>query len=168
MCQLSEPLTFQRPQHGFQKELHPSWLLYLHKHMNNNYNSNEAIKLYSVNYGKVRLKYSALRMTLEQLQREREPLPWFQAVIVQQRKIEDRNWISSVQSISHVQLFATPWTVACQASLSITNSWSLLRLLSIESVMPSNHLILCHPLLLLPLLFPNIRVFSGESVLCIR
>lgn len=77
MCQLSEPLTFQRPQHGFQKELHPSWLLYLHKYMNNNYNSNEAIKLYSVSYGKVRLKYSALRMTLEQLQREREPLPWF-------------------------------------------------------------------------------------------
>ena len=63
---------------------------------------------------------------------------------------------------------AAPWTVACQASLSITNSWSLLRLMSIESVMPSNHLILCCPLLLLPSIFPSIRVFSNESVLCIR
>ena len=75
---------------------------------------------------------------------------------------------SSVQSLSHVQLFATPWTAACQASLSITNSWSLLKLISIDSVMPSNHLILCHPLLLLPSIFPTIRVFSNESVLCIR
>ena len=63
---------------------------------------------------------------------------------------------------------ATPWTAAHQASLSITNSWSLLKLMSIESVMPSNHLILCHPLLLLPSNFPGIRVFSKESVLCIR
>ena len=70
----------------------------------------------------------------------------------------------SVQSLSHVQLFATPWTAAHQASLSITNSWSLLRLMSIESVMPSNHLILCHPLILLPSIFPSIRVFSSESV----
>ena len=62
----------------------------------------------------------------------------------------------------------TPWTAACQASLSITNSWSLLRLMSIESVMLSNHLILCHPLLLLPSIFPSIRVFSNESVLHIR
>ena len=74
---------------------------------------------------------------------------------------------SSVQSLSHVRLFATPWTAAHQASLSITNSWSLLKLMSIESVMPSSHLILCHPLLLLPSIFPNIRVFSNESVLCI-
>ena len=64
--------------------------------------------------------------------------------------------------------FATPWTAACQASLSITNSWSLPKLMSIESVMPSNHLILCHPLLLLPSIFPNIRVFSNESALHIR
>ena len=83
------------------------------------------------------------------------------------------NWytslkFSSVQSISRVQLFATPWTTACQASLSITNSWRLPRLMSIELVMPSNHLILCHPLLLLPSIFPNIRVFSNESALCIR
>ena len=76
--------------------------------------------------------------------------------------------ISSVQSLSCVQLFATPWTAACQASLSITNSWSLLKLMSIELVMPSNHLILCHPLLLLPSIFPSNRVFSNESVLCIR
>ena len=67
-------------------------------------------------------------------------------------------------SLSHVQLFATPWTAACQASLSITISWNM----SIESVMPSSHLILCHPLLLLPSIFPNIRVFSNKSVLCIR
>ena len=76
--------------------------------------------------------------------------------------------VSSVQSLSHVRLFATPWTAACQASLSITNSQSLLKLMSIESVMPSNHLILCCPLLLLPSIFPSIRVFSSESVLCIR
>ena len=77
-------------------------------------------------------------------------------------------WFSSVQSFSHVQLFATPWTIACQASLSITNSKSLLKLMSIESVMPSNHLILCCTLLLLPSIFHNIGVFSNESVLCMR
>ena len=75
---------------------------------------------------------------------------------------------SSVQSFGCVRLFATPWTAACQASLSITNSWSLLKLTFIESVMPSNHLILCHPLLLLPSTFPSIRVFSKGSVLHIR
>ena len=75
---------------------------------------------------------------------------------------------SSVQSLSHVRLFVTPWTAACQASLSISNSRSLLKLMSIESVMASNHLILCHPLLLLPSIFPSIRVFSNESVLHIR
>ena len=74
---------------------------------------------------------------------------------------------SSVQSVSHVQLFATPWTEACQASLSITNSQSLLKLMSVELV-PFNHLILCHLLLLLSSVFPSIRVFSYESVLCIR
>ena len=76
--------------------------------------------------------------------------------------------VSSVQSLSHVQLFVTPGTAARQASLSITNSWSLLKLLSIESVMPSNHLILCRPLLLPPSIFPSIKVFSSESVLHIR
>ena len=75
---------------------------------------------------------------------------------------------SSVQSLSHVRLFATPWTTAHQASLSIINSWSLPKLISIESVMPSNHLILCHTLLLLPSILPSIRVFSKESVLHIR
>ena len=75
---------------------------------------------------------------------------------------------SSVQLLSHVRLFATPWTAAPQASLSITNSQSLLKLTSIELVMPSNHLILCCLLLLLPSIFPSIRVFSSESVLCIR
>ena len=76
--------------------------------------------------------------------------------------------ISSVQSLSHVQLFATPWTAAHQVSLSITNSWRLIKLTSIELVIPSDNLILCHPLLLLPLIFPSIQVFSNESVLCIR
>ena len=75
---------------------------------------------------------------------------------------------SSVQSLSRVRLLTSPWTAACQAPLSITNSWSLLKLISIESVMLSNHLILCPPLLLLPSIFPNIRVFSNESVLHIR
>ena len=73
-----------------------------------------------------------------------------------------------VQSLSCVSLFSTPWTAACQASLSITNSWSPPKLISIESVMPSHHLILCHPLLLLPSIFPSIRVFSNESALHIR
>ena len=75
---------------------------------------------------------------------------------------------SSVQSLSHVRLFATPWIAACQASLFITDSRSSLKLMSIESVMPSSHLILCRPLLLLPSTLPSIRVFSSESALCIR
>ena len=74
----------------------------------------------------------------------------------------------SVQLLSCVWLFATPWTAACQTSLSLTNSWTLLKLMSIESVMPSNHLIIYHPFLLLPLIFPSIRIFSNESVLRIR
>ena len=81
------------------------------------------------------------------------------------------NWyemISSVQLLSRVRLFAIPWTAACQASLSINNNWSLLKLMSIESVMPSNHLILSRPLLLPPSIFPSIRIFSNESVLHIR
>ena len=81
------------------------------------------------------------------------------------------NWAMhgfSVQLLSHVQLFETPWTAAHQASLSIINSQSLLNLMSIKLVMTSNHLILYHPLLLLPSIFPSIRVFSNESILCIR
>ena len=80
----------------------------------------------------------------------------------------NNNCISSVQSPSRVQLFGTPWTEAHQASLSITNSQSLLKLMSIELVMPSNHLFLCRPLLLLPSIFPSIRVFSNESALHVR
>ena len=74
----------------------------------------------------------------------------------------------AVQSLSRVRLFATPWTAARQASLSFTISWSLLKLMSIKLVMPSNHLVLCAPLFLLPSVFPSIRVFSSASVLCIR
>ena len=74
----------------------------------------------------------------------------------------------SLQLLSHVQLFATPWTAAHQASLSITNSWSLLKFMSIKSVMPSKHLLLCCTLLILPSIFPSIRVFSNESILFIR
>ena len=75
---------------------------------------------------------------------------------------------SSTQSLSRERLFATPWTAALQASLSSTIFWSLLKLMSVESVMPSNHLIVCHPLLLLPSVFPSIKVFSNELALCIR
>ena len=78
------------------------------------------------------------------------------------------NMFSSVQLLSHVSLFATPWTAAYQASLSITNFYTLLKLMSSKSMMPSNHLIVCHPLLLTPSILPSIRVFSNESVLCIR
>ena len=84
--------------------------------------------------------------------------------MLQQQKVQ----FNSVQSLSHVRLFATPWTIALQASLSITNSRSLPKPMSIESVMPSNHLILCHPLFLLPSILPSIRVFSKESALRIR
>ena len=87
---------------------------------------------------------------------------------IQKYKMISFGPICSVQSLSHVRLFATPWSAAHQASLLITNSQSLLKLTSIKSVMLSNHLILCHPLLLLPLIFPNIRVFSNELALRIR
>ena len=101
--------------------------------------------------------------------------PWFQASQFLTRiswrlemlsPQEDQDF-PSIQSLSCVQLFVTPWTATCQASLSITNSQSFLKLMSIKLVMPSNHLILCHPLLP-PSIFPSIRVFSNESVLCIR
>ena len=78
------------------------------------------------------------------------------------------NLFSSILSLSIVRLFETPWIAACQASLSITNSWSPSKPMSIDMVMPSNHLILCHPILLLPSIFPSIRVFSNESALLIR
>ena len=82
--------------------------------------------------------------------------------------MEHGSYIGSVQSLGCNRLSATPWPAACHASLSITNFWSLLRLMSLESVMPSNHLILCRPLLLPPSIFPRIRAFSSESVLHIR
>ena len=81
---------------------------------------------------------------------------------------QSESQFSSVQSFRHVRLSVTPWAAACQASLSITDYCSLLKLMSIESVMPSNHLVFCHPVLLLPSIFPSIRVFSNESVLRIR
>ena len=89
--------------------------------------------------------------------------------MIKRKEVEliDKRWFSSVQLLSRIQLFVTPWTAAHQASLSITNSQSLLKLMSIESVMPSDHLILCRPLLL-PSIFPSIRVFSNESVVHIR
>ena len=94
---------------------------------------------------------------------------WYLLVIAYYSSIDGSySHISLVQLLSHVQLFVTPWTAACQASLSITNSWSLFKLMSIESVMPSNHLILCYPLLFMHSIFPSISVFSNESVLRIR
>ena len=89
-------------------------------------------------------------------------------VLLQPACLSFKLWFSSVKLLSRVQLFVTPWTAAHQASLSITNSWSLFKLMSIESVMPSNHLILCCPLLLPPSIFPSLRVFSSESSLRIR
>ena len=94
--------------------------------------------------------------------------PWNQKTLAPWKESYDQPQYSAVQSLSRVQLFVTPWISARQASLSITNSQNLLKLMSIESVMPSNHLIFCHPLLLLPSIFPSIRVFSSELVLCIR
>ena len=79
-----------------------------------------------------------------------------------------RRIVIAVQSLSHVRLFATPWTAVCQASLSFTISWSLLKFMSIESMMPSNHLILCCPFTPMPSIIPSIRVFSNESALCIK
>ena len=105
---------------------------------------------------------------------QKNSLIWLLFIYFHQLKYNNNWWflarllISSVQSLSPVQLFAIPWIAAHQASLSITNSWSLLKLMSIELVMPSNHLILCHPLVLLPSVFPSIRVFFDESVLLIR
>ena len=93
---------------------------------------------------------------------------WHNLSVLKKYIIFEVIWISSIQSLSRVWLFVTPWTAARQASLSITNSRSLPKPMSIESVIPSNHLILCRPLLLLPSIFPSIRVFSNESALRIR
>ena len=101
----------------------------------------------------------------------RQEFPWAILCFQKQQLLKDPSnhiiiFIRSFQSLTHVQLFATPWITEHQASLSIANYWSLLKFKSIESVMPSNHLILCPPLLLLPSIFPSIRVFSDESALC--
>ena len=93
---------------------------------------------------------------------------WGLILSIKRDPIADVQSIGSVQSLSHVQLFVTPWAAAHQTFLFITNSWSLFKLMSIESVMPSNHLILCRPLLLLPSIFSSIRVFCNGSVLLIR
>ena len=98
----------------------------------------------------------------------REINPWICGQLIYDKWAKIIQWFSSVQSLSRVQLFVTPWITARQASLSITNSQSSLKLMSMESVMPSNHLILCPPLLLLPSIPPSIRVFSNESVLRMR
>ena len=123
-----------------------------------------------LSYSIMKRLYSSLKIKTVS---ERPELDWLscrgiyaQGVVEISRAV---SWqFSSVQSLSCVQLFATPWTAAHQASLSITNSWSSLSLIAIESVMPSNHLILCRPLLLPPSIFPSIRVFSNESALRIR
>ena len=102
-------------------------------------------------------------LTVESTQKIRTKInlsPDFHRVHYLRRMVDrDNEHVSSIQLLIHVQLFPTPWTAACQASLSITNSWSLLKLMSIESVLPSNHLILSRPLLLLPSIFPSVRVF---------
>ena len=95
-------------------------------------------------------------------------IKWASLVAQMVKNLPAMQEFSSVQLLSCVQLFVTPWTAACQASLSITNSRSLLKLTTIESVMPSSHLILCRPLLLLPPIPPSIRVFSNESTLSMR
>ena len=88
--------------------------------------------------------------------------------IALEEELKDLDFVIVAQLLSHIQLFVTPWITACQASLFFTISWSQLKLISVELVMPSNHLILCRPLLVLPSVFPSIRVFSNESVLHIR
>ena len=113
-------------------------------------------------------RFNPILLQLVDLQLPEGSSGWSEALCAPGKLVEQDFQLSSVQLLSCVQLFATPWTVACQASLSITNSWSLLKFISIESVMPSNHLILCHPLLLPPSIFPSIRVFSSEALLPIR
>ena len=93
---------------------------------------------------------------------------FFSFILIACHQLKDDIHFSSVQSLSHVQLFATPWITAPQATLSIINSWSSLKFMSMESVMPSSHLILCRPLLLLPPIPPSVRVFSNESTLRMR
>ena len=119
------------------------------------------------------LKQSWLNVLIHISQRHMQT--FFSLITIKKHKFSLRRYFrlvliqfSSVPSLSRVRLFATPWTAAYEASLSITNSWTLLKLMSTESMMPSNHLILCCPPLHLPSIFPCIKVFSNESVLCTR
>ena len=112
--------------------------------------------------------YSPLSMSISLFSMSVSPLLSCKSILQYQFSRCRIRAFSSVQLLSHVRLFATPWTAACQASQSFTISWSLLKFMSIMSVMPSNHLILCHSLLLLPSMFPSIRVFSNVLTLLIR
>ena len=138
--------------------LHCRQILYCLSHQG----SPLVLKLHSIWWGSVAICFSHSLFVLALILSHK-----LQCFLSKDACIEVRNF-SSVQSLSCIWPFATTWTAAHQASLSITNSWDSLKLMSIKSVMPSNHLILCHPLLLLPSIFPSIRVFSKESVLCIR
>ena len=111
---------------------------------------------------------SALCNQRKHMRSNEDPVQPKNKSIIFKTDILKKHQFSSIQSLSRIQLFATPWTAACQGPLSITSSWSLFKLMSIELVMPSNHIILCHPLLLLPSIFPSIRVSSKELVLRIR
>ena len=113
------------------------------------------------------ISYSVLSFSLDNIF-QFHPLHFLMLFFKPLSSVAEKLLYSSVQSLSRVRLFATPWIAAHQASLSLTNSQSSLRLTSIESVMPSSHLILCRPLLLLPPIPPSIRVFSNESTLCMR
>ena len=111
--------------------------------------------------------YSSIQLSINQMDNTESELRKSQRIYTDIDSCH-KGTVISVQSLSNIRLFATPWTAARQAFLSITNSQSLLKLMSFESVMPSNHLILCHPLLFSPSIFPSIRIFSNESALCIR
>ena len=113
--------------------------------------------------GEITFKKGSIKIFINNTEKIHTSKPSLKAMLSFQKKEKQL-----VSSVSQSCLFATPWTAAHQASLCITSSQSLLKLMSIESVMPSNHLILCHPLLLLPSIFPSTKVFSSESVLCIR
>ena len=124
--------------------------------------------LFNISYPKKHTISTAVTLIFKTLQQVIDTFLLLYIKILQYFDFNILMAISSVQLLSRVRLFATPWTAVRQASLSITNCWSLPKLMSIESVMPSSHLIHCHPLLLLPSIFPIIRVFSNESAFCIR
>ena len=125
----------------------------------------EKLQLWA-NMKAIELVFESVPKKRDRKKRTIQQTVWLRKYVVQERSLVVQ--FSSVQSLSHVWLFVTPWTTARQASQSITNSWSLLKLMFIESMMPSNHLILCCPLLFLSSIFSSIRVFSNKLVLCIR